>query len=231
MSCPQVATIMSGVRTTTTYNTWGLLCIHYNYLTVPKRELSFCRKSLKSLGLAAILFFAIQVTTMVAFTPTTFADVAPSQPTHSLSTGFPQRNSANVNGESLQTLRNRCGNGLINLCIVAKIESSGRPDAVGDGGKALGLYQLHPLAVKDANRVLKGSYSHQDALRPHIAEKLADAYLNRVIPAYLKHFKKPVTKENVLWAYNAGIGSVVKGKMPQITEAYLAKYRALEASA
>jgi hypothetical protein len=36
---------------------------------------------------------------------------------------------------------------------LVQIESSGRPAVIGDGGKAVGLLQLHPVAVREANRI------------------------------------------------------------------------------
>ena len=33
------------------------------------------------------------------------------------------------------------------------IESSGRPAVIGDGGNAVGLLQIHPVAVREANRI------------------------------------------------------------------------------
>lgn len=36
---------------------------------------------------------------------------------------------------------------------LVQIESSGRPAAIGDGGKAVGLLQIHPVAVREANRL------------------------------------------------------------------------------
>lgn len=36
---------------------------------------------------------------------------------------------------------------------LVQIESSGRPAVTGDNGKAVGLLQLHPVAVREANRI------------------------------------------------------------------------------
>ena len=38
---------------------------------------------------------------------------------------------------------------------IAQVESNGRSDAIGDGGKAVGILQIHPITVEDANRILK----------------------------------------------------------------------------
>jgi len=114
--------------------------------------------------------------------------------------------------------------GEVDLSLIAQIESSNRPAAIGDGGKALGLYQLHQGVVGDYNRTHNTQYLHQDALRRDIATKVADWYLNREIPRLLKHFKLPVTTQNILAAYNAGIGNVRQGRIPHN---YIAKYNKL----
>ena len=117
----------------------------------------------------------------------------------------------------------------ISLDAIAQIESSGNPRAINrkdNGGRgSYGLYQLSPYVVGDFNKAHKSSYKAQiHALEPITAHLIADWYLHKKIPAYLKHFKKPVTLENVLTAYNMGIGAVVKGR---VATAYIAKYRRL----
>ena len=114
--------------------------------------------------------------------------------------------------------------GPINLGIIEQIESSGRARAVGDGGLALGLHQLHAGVIKDYNRAHKTSYAHKDALNPQISHKIASWYMNQEIPRLLRHFKLPVTPRNILRAYNAGILSVKQGRTPRVTQAYLDKY-------
>ena len=36
---------------------------------------------------------------------------------------------------------------------IEQVESGGDPDAVGDGGKAVGILQIHPITARDANRI------------------------------------------------------------------------------
>lgn len=109
----------------------------------------------------------------------------------------------------------------VSMPAIAQIESSNRADAVGDGGKALGLYQLHEAVVIDYNRHHKTSYIHQDALNPKIAFTLANWYANQEIPRLLRHFRLQDTLEHRLTAYNMGIGAVLKGKK---AGAYIKKY-------
>jgi hypothetical protein len=119
----------------------------------------------------------------------------------------------------------------ISLKAIAQIESSGNPSAIGDNGRSLGLYQISQYVVEDYNRFHNTQYSHDVALDSIISEKIASWYLNAEIPRLLRHFKKPVTLENQIIAYNCGIGCVVKGRLPLTTQNYLKKYRRLHESA
>ena len=39
------------------------------------------------------------------------------------------------------------------LLVLIAIESGGKNNAVGDGGKAVGCLQIHPIMVKECNRI------------------------------------------------------------------------------
>ena len=111
---------------------------------------------------------------------------------------------------------------MVDLKALAMVESSGNPAAVGDKGRALGLFQAHAGCVSDVNRALGTKYSHRDVLDPEVAVVVASAYLEGVIPGYLKHYGIKDTLENRLTAYNMGIGAVVKGKK---ATKYISAYR------
>jgi len=147
---------------------------------------------------------------------------------HRFPTGFPHKctDSSAISSEVTHSFNTPCG--LVDLEIVKQLESSGRPNAIGDGGKALGLYQLHSGVIKDYNRAHKTSYSHKDALNPQVCHLIASWYLHREIPRFLYHYKIKVSYKTILWAYNAGIGNVVKGRMPETTKRYIAKYERLK---
>jgi len=52
--------------------------------------------------------------------------------------------------------------------------------------------------------------------------------LNERIPQMIRHYKKEVTVENCLIAYNAGIKYVAEGRrLPRETEDYIKKYKRL----
>ena len=43
---------------------------------------------------------------------------------------------------------------IILLPLLAQVESNHNPRAVGDGGQAVGILQIHPIMVRDVNRIL-----------------------------------------------------------------------------
>ena len=119
---------------------------------------------------------------------------------------------------------------MIDLGIIAKIESSGKEGAINKGEQAYGLYQIRQGVIDNYNK-LSGSrrrYKLEDMLDHDKAYTVANWYLHDRIPAMLRHFKLPVTKERVLWAYNAGIKAVLEGRMPKKTVKYLNDYHNME---
>lgn len=68
-------------------------------------------------------------------------------------------------------------NGLIDaLCTV---ESNNNPSAIGDGGQAVGILQIHPIMIKDVNRILgKDAYTLRDRLDPAKSRKICRVYLS-----------------------------------------------------
>lgn len=111
------------------------------------------------------------------------------------------------------------------LSYIRRIESSDCRNMIGDGGKAIGCYQLHAGVVLDYNKANGTKYTHAQMLDPNISMNVANWYLNKRIPQMLRHYKKPDTLENRLTAYNMGIGSVVKGK---VATKYINKYRGMK---
>lgn len=67
------------------------------------------------------------------------------------------------------------------LEAIAQVESRGDPTAVGDGGRAVGAYQMHPAAWRDANayRVAQGSpaYPRNRWREPRVQDGVAKAFL------------------------------------------------------
>lgn len=117
----------------------------------------------------------------------------------------------------------------IDLKAIAQIESSGNPWAHNKADDSRGLYQITPICLKEYNNFHpKAAFSMDDLWNTSISSVIADWYLNKRIPQMLRAYKKPVTVENIIVAYNSGISYVVKNKpLPQITKNYLKKYARL----
>jgi hypothetical protein len=63
------------------------------------------------------------------------------------------------------------------LDAIARIESHCDPNAVGDGGRALGAYQIHRVYWEDGTRLLGVAWPHRDATDPGKARRVVRAYL------------------------------------------------------
>ena len=65
---------------------------------------------------------------------------------------------------------------IINALIA--VESGGRADAVGDGGRAVGILQMWPIAVAEANRLAqlmtgRPLWTLNDRLNPQLSRAMA----------------------------------------------------------
>lgn len=63
------------------------------------------------------------------------------------------------------------------LDAIARVESNGNPRAVGDSGRALGVYQIHKSYWKDGTRILGVDWSYDCAKDPVKARQVVRAYL------------------------------------------------------
>lgn len=65
------------------------------------------------------------------------------------------------------------------LLAIEQVESNGKVNAVGDGGKALGCLQIHKCVVDDVNLILKKKvYTYQDRSDKAKSFEMARIYLN-----------------------------------------------------
>jgi len=101
-------------------------------------------------------------------------------------------------------------------------ESAGNPLAASIKG-ARGLMQVTQPALDDYNTYNRQKMTMDDMWDEGKNKTVGEWYLADRIPKMLKAYKLPVTTENILWAYNAGIGNVVKGIKPKETVAYIEK--------
>jgi hypothetical protein len=83
------------------------------------------------------------------------------------------------------------------LPAIEMVESSGRADAVGDGGKAVGILQIHPIMVEDVNRILGED-------RYTLADRLDPAKSREMFRVYSDHYAKCGDAEKVARNWNGG---------------------------
>lgn len=134
------------------------------------------------------------------------------QPQRSVST---PRASANTNARDIQSMIVRIakeeGVDPAIMLAIAQQESGFNPNAVGDGGKSFGLFQIYSSAHPD----YKGGTDPEANTR----------YATRLFKGLLNQNNGSVNR--ALWAYNAGQGNVNRGILPSSTEQYINNIAAL----
>jgi len=109
------------------------------------------------------------------------------------------------------------------IAALIQVESGGDPTAVGDGGKALGILQIHEDCWKDGCRFLGVSWDYKTgALDPGKSRAVCVAYLSGYGEAYRKATGKGPTGEIFARIWNGG----PDGWRKKATLAYWAKVRA-----
>lgn len=132
----------------------------------------------------------------------------------------------------LLTLNMEASVGYINVTKIAKIESNFNSKAVNPREGSRGICQVRIKgALADWNMHHKDEQHTPDELfNSEINMKIADWYLNTRIPQMIRRFNKPVTAENILISYNAGIKYVAENiHPPKSTIRYINRYNALGA--
>lgn len=80
---------------------------------------------------------------------------------------------------------------------IIQVESKGDPNAIGDGGKAVGILQIHKIMVDDVNRILGSTkYSYEDRRDP--------AKSREMFRVYTDHYTPEWDAETVARRWNAG---------------------------
>lgn len=82
------------------------------------------------------------------------------------------------------------------ITALIAVESGGRDNAIGDGGRALGPLQIHQGVVLDVNRITGASYRHQDMTNR--------AKARAVCEVYLKAYGRGATTEQLARRWNGG---------------------------
>jgi len=90
------------------------------------------------------------------------------------------------------------------LPILAQVESNNNPNAVGDNGKALGLYQIHAGYWEDGCNFLEVDWPYGWAKKPKYASQIVTAYLMYYGDLYEKKTGKKATAEVLCRIHNSG---------------------------
>jgi len=88
------------------------------------------------------------------------------------------------------------------LAAIRVVESNNNPNAVGDNGNAIGIYQIWDSYWRDATEFsgIKGSY--KDCYNPVYADKIVRAYMKRY--AKPRRLGREVTMEDIARIHNGG---------------------------
>lgn len=96
------------------------------------------------------------------------------------------------------------------LPVVSQIESSGNPQAVGDGTKARGLFQFHESAWVQASKVRKMAgqriYAYSYAHDPYVSSLYAEAYLGWLAKTLRTRLGREPYHWEVYASFNRGLG-------------------------
>lgn len=113
------------------------------------------------------------------------------------------------------------------LPVVSQIESSGNPQAVGDGRKARGLFQFHEDAWVQASKVRKMAgqriYPYSYAHDPYVSSLYAEAYLGWLAKTLLTRLGREPSHWEVYASFNRGLGGFADldykfSKLPKHTQ-------------
>ncbi|MBO4304637.1 MAG: transglycosylase SLT domain-containing protein [Lentisphaeria bacterium] len=90
------------------------------------------------------------------------------------------------------------------LAYLVYVESGGNPAAVGDRGRAVGLYQIHPIYVADVNRIAGTFYTLSDRTDPAKSREMVMIYLRHYGERYERITGKKATLEILAAIHNGG---------------------------
>jgi hypothetical protein len=101
------------------------------------------------------------------------------------------------------------------LDAIAQVESRGDPNAVGDNGRAIGVFQIHRLYWLDGTRFLGVDWPYDEAADPEKARQ--------VVRAYLRHYGRDKGLLDMARIHNGG----PRGHRKQSTREYARKIEAV----
>jgi len=101
------------------------------------------------------------------------------------------------------------------LDAIARVESRNDPNAVGDSGGAVGIYQIHRPYWEDGTRILGVEWKYDDATDPCKARE--------VVRAYLRYYGRGKGLIDMARIHNGG----PRGDQKQATRAYARRIEAV----
>jgi hypothetical protein len=91
------------------------------------------------------------------------------------------------------------------ITILILIESGGKAGAIGDDGRAVGVLQIHPVMVDEANRILgRREFTYQDRTDRDRSIQIAAVFLSYQAKAYRRNFGKDPRPEDLSVCWNTG---------------------------
>ena len=90
------------------------------------------------------------------------------------------------------------------LDAIVAVESHGNAKAIGDNGKAYGVYQIHKSYVEDVNRISGKNFTLADAFDKEKAKEMVKIYLTNYGKNYEKKTGKTATNEVLARIHNGG---------------------------
>lgn len=105
------------------------------------------------------------------------------------------------------------------LAALIIIESGNNSNAVGDGGKAIGVLQIHPSVIYDVNKIAKTNYSLDDRKDAEKSKQICTIYLTHYVTA--KRLGHEPTAEDFARCWNGGPNGYKKAA----TDKYWAKVK------
>ena len=84
------------------------------------------------------------------------------------------------------------------------VESSDGLKLIGDGRKAIGVYQLHKIYIDDVNRIYGTTYSHADRWDKSKSHEIVILYLSHYRKVFEKKYKRPINVVELAAIHNGG---------------------------
>jgi len=101
------------------------------------------------------------------------------------------------------------------LDVIEYVESNGNVNAIGDNGRAVGCMQIHPIMVRDINRILgRSEYTLNDRYNRIKSRQMCKIYMN--------HYCKDMNLEDMAACWIAGPDGYLQ-KDNSIVKKYLEK--------